>query len=109
MLRDEFEGKTAADVEQEVLRLEEQYGAAAVELTDDPQPEPQQAIEVGDELEQVKAELAQSKAKDEQAQATIALHEAKERESAETIAELRAQLAAALAGEAAEGVPPVQQ
>ena len=108
-LKDEFEGKTAADMEQVVLRLEEQYGAAAVELTGELQPEPQQAIEVGDELEQVKAELAQSKAKDEQAQATIALHVAKERESAEMIADLRAQLEAALAGVAAEGVPPVQQ
>ena len=81
-LKDEFEGKTAADVEQEVLRLEEQFRASAVEPTaGEPQPEPEQAVEVGSELEQANA----------------------------TIAELRERLAAALelAGQAAEGVPPV--
>ena len=50
------------------------------------EPEPEQAVEVGDELAQLRAELAQSKAES---------------------AGLRAQLAAARAGEAAEGVPPV--
>ena len=91
MLRDEFEGKTAADVDQEVERLEEQFRASVVEPNvGEPQPEPEQAVEVDDELAQLRAELARSKA-----------------ESATTIADLRAQLAVARAGEAAEGVPPV--
>ena len=82
----------AANVEQEVMRLEEQFRAAdtTIEPTDGSQPEPERAIEAGDELAQVKAELGRSKV-----------------ESATTIADLRAQLAAARAGEAAEGVPPV--
>ena len=88
MLRDEFEGKTAADVEQVVMRLEEEFRAAAVELIGEPtaeptagEPQPEQAVEAGSELEEANA----------------------------TIAELRERLAAALelAGQAAEGVPPV--
>ena len=92
-LKDEFEGKTAVDVEQEVLKLEEQFCAAAFEPAGEPEPEPETAIEAGGELAQLRAELARSKAS--------------EAESATTIADLRAQLAAARAGEAAEGVPPV--
>ena len=93
-LKDEFEGKTAAEVEQAVLRLEETL-CATVDSTGQPQPETESAIAAGGELEQVKAQLAQSQAQ----------NEAKDAE----LAELRARLAGATSAHehAAEGVPPL--
>ena len=93
-LKDEFEGKTAAEVQQAVLRLEETL-CATVDSTGQPQPETESAIAAGGELEQVKAQLAQSQAQ----------NEAKDAE----LAELRARLAGAASAheQAAEGVPPL--
>ena len=95
-LKDEFEGKTAADVEQKVLRLEEHFRASTVELAGESQPEPEPEPEPEPDATVSTAE--QLAAKD----ALIAAQEAE-------IATLRSRLAGATSAHehAAEGVPPL--
>ena len=95
-LKDEFEGKTAADVEQKVLRLEEHFRASTVELAGESQPEHEREPEPEPDATVSTAE--QLAAKD----ALIAAQEAE-------IATLRSRLAGATSAHehAAEGVPPL--
>eukprot|EP01045_Picozoa_sp_COSAG04_P024622 COSAG04_NODE_3100_length_3174_cov_6.725203_2_plen_497_part_00 len=102
-LKDRFEGMAVAEVEQEVQRLEQALRATVdVDARAEPQPEPESAAEVDNELEQVKAQLAQSQAQNKESVKTIAAKDAE-------LAELRARLADAASAhdQAAEGVPPV--
>eukprot|EP01045_Picozoa_sp_COSAG04_P033533 COSAG04_NODE_6977_length_1216_cov_14.325873_2_plen_217_part_01 len=72
-LKDRFEGMAVAEVEQEVQRLEQALRATVdADARVEPQPEPESAAEVDNELEQVKAQLAQSQAQNKESVKTIA-------------------------------------